>query len=156
MGWLKKFLKINWIDSWFSINWSKVNCTLKSQTLTFWQKSSVKDHNLSKNVKIWNLFIKKSKSQDFILKSQSFQTEIFLSVENFIFFHNFELMFHHDARWFKGNFQHESFRSPWDLKHFFTQLLLEILGSQVINPWRHDLETKHLVKFWTFFVRILT
>ena len=31
---------------------SKVNCTLKSQTLTFWSKSSVKDHNSSKHVKI--------------------------------------------------------------------------------------------------------
>ena len=61
MEWLKILLKINWIDSWFSVNWSKVNCTLKSQTLTFWSKASVKDHNSSKHVKIWNLFIKNQK-----------------------------------------------------------------------------------------------
>ena len=43
----------------FSVNWSKVNCVLKSQTLTFWSKSNAKDHNSSKHVKLWNFFIKK-------------------------------------------------------------------------------------------------
>ena len=52
----------------FSVNWLKVNCTLKSQTLTFWSKSSAKGHNSSKHIKIWNLFINKSRIQDFILK----------------------------------------------------------------------------------------
>ena len=43
----------------FSDNWSKFDCTLKSQTLTFWSKSSAKGHFSSRCVKTWNLFIKK-------------------------------------------------------------------------------------------------
>ena len=34
------------------VNWSKINCTLKSQTLTFWSKSSAKGHFSSRWVKI--------------------------------------------------------------------------------------------------------
>ena len=64
----------------FLVNWSKVNCILKNQTLTFWSNLSTEDHNSSKHVKIWNLFIKKSRNkeikkskiQDFIFKSQIF------------------------------------------------------------------------------------
>ena len=59
-------------------------------------------------------------------------------------FHNFKPIFHHDARWFKRNFQHESCRSQWDIKHCFTQHLLEILGFHVINPWNHVHKTKTL------------
>ena len=50
----------------------------------------------------------------------------------FMFFHNFESNFHHDARWFKRNFQHECCISPWNLQPFFMQLLPKVLGSQVI------------------------
>ena len=58
----------------FAVNWSKVNCILKSQTLTFWSKSSAKDHNSSKHVKMWNLFIKKSKIEDLVLEFEFFLT----------------------------------------------------------------------------------
>ena len=84
-------------------------------------------------------------------KSKFSNLEIFLSVENFMFYYNFEPIFHHDARWFKRNFQHESCRYPWDLKHFFKQLLLEMLGSQVINPWSHGHETKTLSEILSIF-----
>ena len=69
--------------------------------------------------------------------------EIFLSVGNFLFFYNFEQNFHHDARWFKRNFQHESCSSPWNLKLCFTQLLPKVLESQVIILWTCGHETKH-------------
>ena len=46
----------------FSVNWSKFDCTLKSQTLTFWSKSSAKSYFSSRHVKLWNLFIKKPKN----------------------------------------------------------------------------------------------
>ena len=143
----QKFPQAQLIDSWFSVNWSKVNYTLKSQTLTFWSKSSVKDQFIKtcQNMKRVHHEIKKSRFH--FEKSMFSNLEIFLSVENFLLFHNFELIFHHDARWFKRNFQYESCRSPWDIKHLFTQLLLEILGSQVINSSSHGHETKHLVKF---------
>ena len=119
----------------FAINWSKVNCILKRQTLTFWSTSSTKDQNSSKHIKIGNLFIKKSRNQEIkisfwkvkISKLRNFSLSIF-----FLFFHNFEQFFHYDARWFKGNFQHESCRSPWNLQLFFTQLLQKGLGSHVI------------------------
>ena len=52
----------------FAVNWSKVNCILKSQTLTFWSKSSSKDQNSSKHVKMWNLFVKESNIEDLVLK----------------------------------------------------------------------------------------
>ena len=52
---------------------------------------------------------------------------------------------------FKRNFQHESYRSQWDLKHLFTQLLLKRLGSQVINPWNHGHETKTLSEILSIF-----
>ena len=58
------------IDKWNSVNWYT-----ESQTLTFWSKSSIKNHNLSRHVKMWNFFIKKSKSQDFILRSQNYVLE---------------------------------------------------------------------------------
>ena len=48
-GMSQNFPQDQLIDSWFSVNWSKVKCTLKSQTLTFWSKSSVKDHNSSRS-----------------------------------------------------------------------------------------------------------
>ena len=44
----------------FSVNWSKFDCTLKSQTLTFWSKSSAKGNFSSRCVKTWNLFTKKT------------------------------------------------------------------------------------------------
>ena len=78
MTWLKTLLKINWLADEFSVNWSKVNCTLKSQILTFWSKSSVQDHNSSKYVKIWNLFIKKSKKSRL-----HFEKSKFLKLRNF-------------------------------------------------------------------------
>ena len=46
----------------FPVNWSKFDCILKSQTLTFWSKSSVKIHFSSKHAKSWNLFTKKSQN----------------------------------------------------------------------------------------------
>ena len=119
----------------------KSNFTLKSQTLTFLSKSSVKDHNSSKHVKIWNLFIKKSRNQDSILKKSKFlNLKFFLSVENFLFFHNFEPNFHHNERWFKRKFQQESWRYPWNLQLYFTQLLVKTLG--VIILWIHAHELK--------------
>ena len=45
----------------FPVNWSIFDCILKSQTLTFWSKSNAKIHFSSRHVKLWNLFIKKSK-----------------------------------------------------------------------------------------------
>ena len=73
--------------------------------------------------------------------------EIFLSVGNFMFFHNFEPNFHHDARGLKRNFQHESCISPWNLQLLFTQLFPKVLGSKVIILWICGHETKHL---WNF------
>ena len=148
MAWLKTLLKINWIDSWLSVNWSKVNCILKSQTLTFWSKSSVKDYNLSKHVKMWNFVHQEIKKSRFHFeKSKFLNLEIFLSVGNFMFFHNFEQNFPHDARWFNRNFQHESFISPWNIQLLFTQLLLKVLVSQVIILWIHAHELKITAKF---------
>ena len=59
---MTRFKKISKALDWqmnFPINWSKINCTLKSQTLTFWSKSSAKGHFSSRCVKTWNLFTKK-------------------------------------------------------------------------------------------------
>ena len=121
---------------------------IKSQLYTeksnidFLVKSSAKDHNSSKYVKMWNFFIKKSRIEDFCFGNLKFlNLEIFL-IENFLFFLNFEPNFHHDARWFKGNFQYESCRSQWNLQIFFTQFLIKILGSQDIILWVHDHELK--------------
>ena len=43
----------------FSVNWSKVNCILKSQTLTLRSNSSAKGHFSPRCVQTWNLFTKK-------------------------------------------------------------------------------------------------
>ena len=85
------------------------------------------------NIKLVHQEIKKSRFH--FEKSKFLNLEIFLSVWNFMFFHNFEQNFHHDAIWFKRNSQHESCRSTWNLQLFFTQLLPKMLGSQVMNLW---------------------
>ena len=59
-----KVQKISNVLDWqmnFPVNWSNINCTLKSQTLTFWSKSSAKGHFSSRCFKTWNLFTKKLK-----------------------------------------------------------------------------------------------
>ena len=140
MTWFKTLIKINWMIVDFQSTDQKSTVYWKSQTWTFWSNSSAKDHNSSKYVKIWNLFIKKSRFH--FEKSKFLNLEIFLSVENSCFFHNFRPNFHHDARWYKRNFQHESFIYPWNLQIFFTQLLLKMLLSQVIILWIHAHELK--------------
>ena len=64
MAWFKTFLRINWliIENWSTIE--KVNCTLKSQTLTFWSKSNLKKSYFIKtceNIQVVHQEIKKSK-----------------------------------------------------------------------------------------------
>ena len=98
-----------------------------------------------KNMKLVHQEIKKSRFH--FEKSKFLNLEIFLSVGNFMFFHNFEQIFHHDARWFKKNFQNESCRSPWNLQLCFTQPLPKVLRSQVIILRTCGHETKHLVNF---------
>ena len=52
--------------------------------------------------------------------------------------------FHKYARWFKENFQHESYRSWWDIQLFFTGQVLEMIGSWVIDSQSHALCIKTL------------
>ena len=67
-------------DEIWSID-KKVNCTLKSKTLTFWPNLSFKDQNSSRHSGILSLIIKKSRKSKVILKSQNLQDlEILLSV----------------------------------------------------------------------------
>ena len=97
MAWLKKFLKISWLIVEFQSTDAKSIVHWKSQTLTFWSKSSFKDYNSSRHVKMWNLFIKKLKKFKFHFeKSKFLNLEFFLSVGNSHFFHNFEPNLHHD------------------------------------------------------------
>ena len=155
MIWLKTLLKSNGLTDEFLVNWSKVNYILKSQTLTFWSNSNAKDHNSSKHVKIWNLFIKKSKSQDFILKSQSFLRKFSKCLKLHVF-SQLWAKFPHDAIGFKENIWHEICSPPQNLQLWFTKFSQKMLGSQVMILWIRVHETFNLVKFCPSLGRILT
>ena len=117
----------------FAVNWSKVNCILKSQTLTFWSNSSAKNHNSSNMSKYETYSSINQKVKISFGKVKISKLRNFSKCWKSMFFHNFVLIFHHDARWLWKNFQHESCRSPWYIKHLFIQLLLKVLISQVIS-----------------------
>ena len=142
MTWFKT-LQIHWIDRWIlqstdpkSIVYWKVKLWLFGQIqgprIIIHQNMSKYETFLSRNeilkILFWNL--------------KFLNLEIFLSIENFLFFPNFRPNFHHDTKWFKGSSQHESCRSPWNLQLWFTQFLLKMLGSQDIILWIHAHELK--------------
>ena len=134
MAWPKTLLKINWMDSKFSINWSKSQLYTEKSNFDFLVKIQCQRSQFIKTCQKYETY--SSRNQKFKI---SFWNVKVLELRNFskclklhVFFHNFKPIFHHDARGFRRNFQHESWRSPWYLKNFFTQLLLKILESQVI------------------------
>ena len=128
------------IDSWFFSQLIKSQLYTKKLNFDFLVKIKCQRSQFIKtcqNMKLIHQEIKKSRFH--FEKSKFLNLEIFLSVGNFMFFQNFEQIFHHDARWFKRNFQHESCRYPVYIQHFFSQFLLNMLGSQVVNSWSHDI-----------------
>ena len=121
MAWLKTFLKINWLIVYFQSIDEKSIVHWKVKLWLFGQ-NQVPRITIHQKMKLVHQEIKKSRFHSD--KWKFLNLEIFLSVGNFIYFHNFEPIFHHDARWLKGNFQHESSRYKWYIKHFRTQLLI--------------------------------
>ena len=132
MEWIKIFLKINWLEDKFqstdekSIVYWKVKLWLFFIKIKFQRLQFIKT---CQNVKLVHQEIKKPKFH--FEKSKFLKLEFFLSVGNFMFFHNFKQNFHHDARWFKGNFQHESYISPWNLQLFFNNSFKKFLDLKL-------------------------
>ena len=129
MAWLKTFLKINWLIVEIQLTDEKSTNTPKVKLWLFLIKNWVSKITFHQDIQKYETW--PSRNQE----SQNFQDlEIFLSVFKSYFFHDFMPTFHQDARWFKENFQHESCRSWWDIKLFFTDQVLEMLGFWVMNP----------------------
>ena len=147
MTWFKT-LQVHWIDKWILQLIDQKLIVYEKSNFDFLVKFKCQRSQFIKACQNMKLIHQEIKNSKFHLEKLKFlNLEIFLSVGNFLFFHNFKKNFHHDARWFKRNFQHEICRSPLSLQLCFTQLLPKVLGSQVIILRIHGHETKHLVKF---------
>ena len=121
--------QIQWIDKWIFNQLIKSQLYTEKSNFDFLVKIKCQRSQfikLCQNIKLIHQEIKNSRFH--FEKSKLLNLEIFLSVGNFIFFHNFEPIFHHDARWFNRNFQNESYRYQWDLKQCIAELFLEMLG----------------------------
>ena len=138
-----KTLQIHWIDKWNLQSTDQKSTVYWKVKLWLFGQNQVSRITIHQNLSKCETCSSRNRGLKILFWNLKFlNLEIFLSIENFLFFLNFEPNFNHDARWFKRNFQHESCRSPWNIQLFFTQFFLKMLGSQDIILWIHAHELK--------------
>ena len=155
MTWFKT-LQVHWIDRWILQSTDQKSTVYWKVKLWLFGQIQVPKIIIHQNMSKYETYSSRNKK----VKISFWKVKI-SKLRNFskcwkFHFHNFEQNFHHDARWFKRNFQHESCRSPWNIQLFFTHIIPKVFGYQVIILWICGHETKHLVKFCPNLVRILT
>ena len=137
------------IDSWFSVNWSKVNWYTEKSNFDFLVKIKCQRSQFIKtcqNMKLINQEIKKSRFHFEKLKcyNRNFSKCLKLHV-----FHNFKPIFHHDTRGFRRNFQQEICRSHVNLQLSCWKFIFNHLASWWkigLKLWK-NMKLKHLEKF---------
>ena len=120
MTWFKT-LQVHWIENWIFMSTDQTSNLSWKVTLWIFGKLHMQKITIHQNMSKYETYsTRNQKVKISFWKVKNSKLRIFSKCWKFMFFHNFEPNFHHDARWFKGNFQHESCIYQWDLKNFRT------------------------------------
>ena len=104
--------QVQWIDRWISSQLFKSQLYTEKSNFDFLVKIKCQRSQFIKKCQNVKLVHQEIKDWRYYFEIWNFHNlENFQSIENFLFFLNFRPNFHHDTRWFKKNFQHESCRS---------------------------------------------